>query len=138
MIVDTGVFVAASNGDEPYHESCAALLQSAPGRLVVPALVVAEATYLIEQAKGPAAEAAFLRSLRSQRYRVEAPTEADLLRAAALVEQYADLPLGGTDGSIVALAERLDEVEIATIDRRHFTVVRPDHIEHFTLLPEPL
>lgn len=31
MIVDTGVFVAASNGDEPYHESCAALLQSAPG-----------------------------------------------------------------------------------------------------------
>ena len=54
MIVDTGVFVAASNADEPYHESCAALLQSASGRLVVPALVVAETTYLIEQAKGPA------------------------------------------------------------------------------------
>lgn len=122
MIVDTGVFVAASNGDEPYHESCAAVLQSAPGRLIVPAPVVAEATYLIEQARGPAAEAAFLRSLRSNRYHVEAPTEADLLRAAALVEQYGDLPLGGTDASIVALAERLDEVAIATLDRRHFTV----------------
>ena len=83
-------------------------------------------------------EAAFLRSLRSNRYHVEAPTEADLLRAAALVDQYGNLPLGGTDASIVALAERLDEVDIATLDRRHFTVVRPEHVEHFTLLPEPL
>jgi predicted nucleic acid-binding protein len=86
--------------------------------------VVAEATYLIEQAIGPAAEAAFLRSLRSYRSPVEAPTETDLLRAAELVEQYYDLPLGGTDASIVALAERLGEVEIATIDRRHFTAQR--------------
>lgn len=101
----------------------------------MPALVVAEATYLIEHTRGPAAEAAFL---RSQRYQVKALTEADLLRAAALVEHCDDLPLGGTDASIVALAERLDEVEIATLDRRHFTVVRPDHVEHFTLLPEPL
>lgn len=84
------------------------------------------------------AEAAFLRSLRSHRYQVEAPTEADLLRAAELVEQYDDLPLGGTDASIVALSERLGEVEIATIDRRHFTVVPPVHVEHFTVLPEPL
>lgn len=107
-------------------------------RLVVPALVIAEATYLIEQAKGPVAEAAFLRSLRSHRYQVEAPTETDLLRSAELVDQYADLPLGGTDASIVALAARLGEVEIATIDRRHFTVIRPIHADHFTLLPDPL
>lgn len=138
MIVDTGVFVAASNGDEPYHATCAALLQSSPGRLIVPALVIAEATYLIEQSKGPAAEAAFLRSLRSHRYQIEAPTEADLLRSAELVHQYADLPLGGTDASIVAVAERLGEVKIATVDRRHFTIIRPVHAEHFTLLPDPL
>lgn len=104
----------------------------------MPALVIAEATYLIEQAMGPTAEAAFLRSLRSHRYQVEVPTEVDLVRAAELVEQYGDLPLGGSDASIVALAERLGEVEVATLDRRHFTVIRPDHVEHFTLLPEPL
>ena len=138
MIVDTGVFVAASNGDEPHHASCAAVLQSAREKLIVPALVVAEATYLIEQAAGPPAEAAFLRSLRSHRYQIEPPTEADLLRAAELVEQYADLPLGGTDASIIALAERLGETELATIDRRHFTVVRPSHTESFKLLPDPL
>ena len=34
-------------------------------------------------------------------------TAADLTRSAELVEQYADLPLGGTDACLVALAERL-------------------------------
>ena len=55
-----------------------------------------------------------------------------------LVEQYADLPLGTTDASVIAIAERLDLNEIATLDRRHFTVVRPRHVDAFTLLPERL
>ena len=54
---------------------------------------------------------------------------------AALVEQYADLGLGGTDASIVAIAERLGITQVATFDRRHFTVVRPAHVQTFTLLP---
>ena len=62
-------------------------------------------------------------------------TAEDLDRCADLVEQYADLPLGGTDASIIALAERLQIVEIATLDHRHFRVVRPRHIAAFTLLP---
>jgi predicted nucleic acid-binding protein len=136
VIVDTGVFVAAANGDEPRHNACAELLQTAAGHLVVPAMVVAEATYMIEQAKGPTAEAAFIRSLRSSRYRIEAPTDADLQRIAELIETYADLPLGGTDASVIALAERLGQTEVATLDRRHFTIIRPAHVPHFTLLPE--
>ena len=55
---------------------------------------------------------------------------------ADLVEQYADLRLGGTDASVVAIAERLHKDRIATFDRRHFTVVRPAHAVAFTLLPE--
>ncbi|MGH3031727.1 MAG: hypothetical protein ACRDNE_13385 [Gaiellaceae bacterium] len=43
---------------------------------------------------------------------------------AELVERYADLPLGAVDASIIATAERLGEVNVATLDRRHFTVVR--------------
>lgn len=52
------------------------------------------------------------------------------------VEQYADLPLGTTDASVVAIAERMGIEEIATLDRRHFTVVRPRHLNAFVLLPE--
>jgi hypothetical protein len=66
----------------------------------------------------------------SSRWRV-----ADWLRIAELVARYRDLPLGTVDASVVSAAERLGITEIAAIDRRHFTVVRPDHVGAFTLLP---
>lgn len=135
MIIDTGPLVAAANRKDPDHEACRDLLAQATGIFVVPALVVAEATFMIERAGGSAAEARFLRSLRSRRYRIEAPTDQDFARCADLVEQYSDLPLGGTDASVVALSERLGEATIATLDRRHFHVVRPMHTSGFTLVP---
>jgi uncharacterized protein len=55
---------------------------------------------------GASAEAAFLEGLAA--FDVEGPTEEDFLRVAELVEQYAGFPLGGTDASVIALAERLD------------------------------
>ena len=45
-----------------------------------------------------------------------------------------DLPLGTADASVVAAAERLGVPEVATLDRRHFTVARPS-TGPFTLLP---
>ena len=63
-------------------------------------------------------------------------TAADLDRAAELVERYADFPLGTTDATIVAVAERLEITTIATLDVRHFSAVRPRHVDAFTLLPE--
>lgn len=59
-------------------------------------------------------------------------TPADFGRMAALVEQYCDLPLGTTDAS--ALAEGLGITDVATLDRRHFTVVRPQHVGALALL----
>jgi uncharacterized protein len=40
--------------------------------------------------------------------------------------------MGVTDASVIAIAERLGIVEIACTDR----MVRPRHVEAFTLLPE--
>jgi len=110
-------------------------LRRETGSLVVPSLVLAEAGYLVAKALGPSAEAALLRAAARGEFRLEPPTSADLERMAELVEQYADLPLGTVDASVVATAERLGQAEIATLDRRHFTVVRSRHAEAFTLLP---
>jgi uncharacterized protein len=66
---------------------------------------------------------------------VEGPSGEDLARMAELVEQYRDFPLGGTDASVIALAERLRAPVIVTLDRRHFAAVRPRHREAFELLP---
>jgi predicted nucleic acid-binding protein len=54
---------------------------------------------------------------------------------AELVEQYAGFPLGGTDASVIALAERLDAPVLVTLDRRHLAAVEPRHREGFDLLP---
>jgi predicted nucleic acid-binding protein len=57
------------------------------------------------------------------------------LRVAELVARYQDLPLGSVDASVIAAAERHGITEIATVDHRHFSVVRPNHATTFTLLP---
>ena len=63
-------------------------------------------------------------------------TDTDVARMADLAERCADLRLGGTDASVIAIAERLGIHRIATFDRRPFTVVRTAHVEAFTLLQE--
>jgi hypothetical protein len=97
--------------------------------------VVIETCFLIERHLGAPAEAAFLTSMRSPAITVEQLNGDDLARMAELVTTYADLPLGAVDASIVALAERLDVTRLITLDRRHFSVVRPRHTTAFGLLP---
>lgn len=60
---------------------------------------------------------------------------ADWLRIAELVATYRDLPLGTVDASVVAIAERREITSVATLDRQHFTVVRPAHAPAFDIVP---
>lgn len=135
MIVDTGPLVAAAITNDPDHRRCRDLLETAPGPLVVPTLVVAEVAYLIDRELGAGADAAFYRSLARGELTVEPVGGPDWERMAQLVEQYRDLRLGGVDASVIAAAERLGEKTVATLDRRHFSVVRPRHVRALTLLP---
>jgi uncharacterized protein len=133
VVVDTGPLYAVVDEDDADHARCRAVLEQAEHRLIIPTLVIAEATYLIGTRLGPDIEARFLMSLTPMH--VEAPTPDDWPRIADLVRQYADFPLGGADASIVALAERLDIETIVTLDDRHFRAVRPRHRKAFRLLP---
>jgi predicted nucleic acid-binding protein len=132
-IVDAGPLYAAADSDDGDHAACLQTLSRPDLRLVVAALVIAEATYFVGRRLGPAAERAFLRGLAD--LDVEGPSGEDFARMAQLVEQYRDFPLGGTDASVIALAERLQAPIVVTLDRRHFAAVRPQHREAFELLP---
>jgi predicted nucleic acid-binding protein len=132
-IVDAGPLYAAADADDEYHAACVAALADPELELVVPALVVAEATYFVGRRLGASAEAAFLRGLSA--VPIEGPERDDFARIAELVEQYADFPLGGTDASVIALAERLEAPIVVTLDHRHFAAVRPRHRDAFDLLP---
>ena len=99
----------------------------------MPALVVAEATYFVGRRLGAEAERAFLHGLSE--LDVEGPTPEDFSRMAELVREYSDFPLGGTDASVIALAERLQAPIVVTLDRRHFAAVKPRHRDTLELLP---
>jgi hypothetical protein len=135
LIVDAGPLYAAAARRDKHHERSVELLSAAPRPLLVPALVVTEVSYLLGDRLGPHAEVAFARSLANGELVAEPVLDSEWERVAELMDQYVDLPLGMVDASVVALAERRGLEVIATLDQRHFRVVRPKHVEAFTLVP---
>lgn len=101
----------------------------------MPQLVLVEAGYFVGKLLGPVAEADFLRELVRGSLDLQPLERDDLIRMAELIETYADLGLGTVDASVIATAERLGATTIATLDRRHFTIVRPSHVGAFELAP---
>jgi predicted nucleic acid-binding protein len=123
------------DADDRHHAACLDLLERHPGPLLVPVLVITEVAYLVATLLGTRAEVRFLGDLAAGTLTPEPVVAGDWLRIAQLTARYSDLPLGTVDASVVTAAERLNITEVATLDRRHFGVVRPDHIAAFQLLP---
>lgn len=135
LLCDTGVLLAAGNVKDQAHQTCLRLLRQADGPLLVPSPVLGEIGYLLQSRVGPRAEVTFLKSFGDDGFHIAELEDQDIRRMAELVETYIDLPLGIVDAAVIAIAERLRLTEIATLDHRHFTVVRPRHITAFVLLP---
>jgi predicted nucleic acid-binding protein len=135
-ILDAGPLLASFDRDDLNHAAADALIARRDLRLVIPTLVVAEVAHLAGGRLGPRHEAVFVRSLAA--FEVEAPTVDEWPLIADLVERYADFPLGTTDAATIVLADRLETDLIATLDRRHFAVVRSPKGRRFRLLPETI
>lgn len=135
LILDTGPLLAALDAADPDHARCADLLLAASEDLIVPALVLAELDYWCARRLPSEAWLVFLDDVLAGAYQVVPPTRADLVRCRALQSTYRDLTIGVVDASIVALAERLGEPKVGTLDHRHFAAVRPAHLSALTLLP---
>lgn len=133
-VVDTGPLYAAADRDDADHARSLTALERGDLNLVVPAMVVAETSYLAGERLGADAEAALLQGMGD--LDVQLPTVDDWSRIGQLVLQYRDFPLGGVDASVVALAERFETPLVITLDRRHFGAIRPQHCDAFELLPD--
>ena len=134
LIVDAGPLIANQDIADPHHTFAVELLTTHPGPLVVPALVVAEVTYMVAAQGGAEPEVRFLGDLASGVLLVEPVHPAYWMLIAVLVWRYRDLRLGTVDASIVAAAERLGLQEVATFDRRHLGAIRPAHVDAFTIV----
>jgi uncharacterized protein len=134
-VVDAGPLYAYVDADDAHHAASLELLETHPGPLIVPILVITEVTYLFATRLGVEPEVRFLGDLAAGAFSIDPVPAGDWLRIAELVATYRDLRLGTVDASVIAASERLEVTDVATIDRRHFEVVRPRHVDAFTLLP---
>ncbi len=135
LIVDTGPLVAYLNRNDRDHARCAAVLESRSDELLVTPYVVTEACYLVGKYVGAAAELNLVEALAAGDLSQITVTADDLRRMAELMRQYLGFPLGVADASVIAVAERLDVSEVATLDQRHFRAVTPAHVPALMLLP---
>jgi uncharacterized protein len=101
----------------------------------VPAPVLVELDYLASRQRDRLAVTAMLDDIRSGAYEVEDLTPVDYRRVRELLDTYADLRVGFVDAAVLAIVERLREPKLATLDHRHFSVMRPRHVEALELLP---
>lgn len=104
--------------------------------LLVPSPVLVEVDYWLVKLGGTEAWSSFVSDIANGAYRVVHPADNDLIRAAELEKTYENLDLGLVDAMTIALCERLGLTTVATLDRRHFSIVKPRHCSHLTLLPD--
>lgn len=135
VIADTGALYALVDASDAWHARVVAWWRGEARAVVVPVTVLPEICYLLQTRIGAAAEIAFIRAVADGEFIIEALEPEDFTRIAALMDKYADLPLGFVDASVIAIAERLVTRDILTTDRRHFSVVRPRHARTLALLP---
>jgi hypothetical protein len=120
---------------EQSHARCARLFAETPDPIVVPAPVLVELDWIGRAFHRRLVTETTLKAVEDGSLEVEELTLEDYARVRALCRRYDDLPLGLVDAAVIAVAERLGETAIVTLDRRHFSVVRPRHVAAFELLP---
>lgn len=135
LVCDTGPLLALLDADDPEHADCVELVERLDEDLVVPSPVLVELDYWVRKGLGIDVWRAFVEDVERGAYRVIEPSVPDIMRAAALEAVYEDLSLGYVDASVMALLERTGESRVATLDRRHFSVVRLAHCDALELLP---
>lgn len=135
IIVDTGILVAVANGTDRWHQPATELLRSRQREMIVPAPVIVESAWLIASEMGNHAEAAFIAAMGRGELCIEDLQAVDYQRASELLATYHDNNLGLVDTCVMAVAERVRAIVIATINPRDFRIVRPAHCDAYELLP---
>ncbi|HXK32826.1 MAG TPA: VapC toxin family PIN domain ribonuclease [Dehalococcoidia bacterium] len=136
LVLDTGPVYALLDRRDSAHLACRRLIDAADEALVLPAPVLAEVDYWVSARLHAGIFVALLDDVLAGAYRIEALDGGDIRRVRDLCEQYAEADIGFVDAAVLAIVERLNEPKLATLDRRHFGVLRPRHVDALELVPE--
>lgn len=136
LILDTGPLYASLDRADPDHEACRRLLEDVAEPVVIPSPILPEVDYLVSERLGVGPMIALLRDIERGAYLVEDLVDDDYPRIRQLIDRYDDQDIGFVDAAVLAVVERLDERKLATLDRRHFSLLRPRHTDSLALVPE--
>lgn len=134
-MLDTSLVLALLNRADARHAEAARWYEREESSFATTPLVLAELDYLLRARATPAAVEAFHAEVRAGSLGVEWWPRLDA-RAAGVADRHAEIGLGMTGASLIALAAGLETDRIATFDERHFRATPPlGASDAFTLLP---
>ncbi len=135
LICDTSGLVAYFDRSDKYHSAVSDAIESDYGPFIISPYVVAELDYIVVTRRGIDAEIAMLEELSSDAWKLATFDASAIASARQIVERYRDQKIGLTDASLSILADVYHTSSILTLDRRHFSVIRPASGKAFQLLP---
>ncbi|MEO8348986.1 MAG: PIN domain-containing protein [Acidobacteriota bacterium] len=120
VVLDTGILYASYDRSDRWHEQSVDILRREQGQLVVPSPVIPEVDHLLDRRVGASARLRFYEGLSENYYFVADLPPEGYARVSELNRQFPQLSLGFVDAAVVAIAEALGLLRIATTDRRDF------------------
>lgn len=120
IVVDAGTLIALFDGSDRHHSAAVNFVRDTRQPLVTNAPVLAEVCWVLDFSVQ--AQIDCLRWVE-QALRIDAGTGTDLPRICAIIDKYRDFPADFADASLVALCERLNCFDVATVDA-DFTIYR--------------
>jgi len=135
LVLDTGPLYALLDVDDPANRAALRMLAANTERRVIPAPVLPELDYMLRSRGAAEGMDWVLDDVRRGVFVVEDLHRDDYARVAEVVRRYADAGVGFVDAAVLAVVERLGERKLATLDRRHFSILRPRHVDALELLP---
>ena len=136
LVLDTGVIYAALDGDDPDHEPCISLIEGTSEQRIIPGVVLVELDYWLGEAASLDVWLQFCQDVAAGAYALW-PINASLLSdAAALQHRFHDQPIGFVDAAVFCTCVALGEDKVASLDKRHFSVLRSQEGRSLRILPE--
>lgn len=135
LILDTGPLYAALDRRDADYKRCRGMIEETDELLVIPAPVLVEVDYWVRLRLYAGVMVALLDEIARGAFTVEELRPEDYQRIRDVCDRYADSEIGFVDAAVLAVTERLGEPKLATLDHRHFGLLRPRHVTALRLLP---
>lgn len=135
IIADSSFIYALYNANDTRHTAAMNFALRYTSTTIVPDVVLPEVSYLFLRDLSYIGVQRFLGSFKRTNAQLAALEKLDLLRVHEISQAYTSAQFDIVDCCIMALAERLNIRQVATFDRRDFSIFRPKHCDYLELLP---